>query len=273
MQGPLSAIDPSTIAATIEANINAYRLSVAHLPDAILHDSPESSWVDCGFPDATLNAVVRARFGPDAVDAGIASVLSHFRQRSSPVGWYVGPCTEPADLGRHLLAHGLTHDEDEPGMAIRIDRMREDRDSGAPSGLTIETVRDEAGLADWVSVWLFPVPDDVRRLHLDVLRRKGLGDALPWRYYVGRLDGVPVATSQLFVGESVAAVHLVVTLPEVRRRGIGTAMTRHVLREAHTLGYRVGVLTASPFGIGSYRRIGFRTYCLFSRYEWAPGPE
>ncbi len=81
---------------------------------------------------------------------------------------------------------------------------------------------------------------------------------------------MPVATSQLFVGHGVAAVHLVVTLSELRCRGIGSAMTRHVLSEARTLGYRVGVLTASPFGIGSYRRIGFQDYCLFQHYEWQP---
>jgi len=62
----------------------------------------------------------------------------------------------------------------------------------------------------------------------------------------------------------------VVTLPEVRRRGIGAAMTLRVLHEARAIGYRVAVLTASPDGIGVYRRIGFREYCLFRRYEWGP---
>ncbi len=267
----LLSIDPSRIAATIEANINAYLLSFARLPGAILHDRPPSVWIDSGIADTTFNSVARARFDPAEVDAGVESVLSHFRQRSRPVTWHVGPSTEPQNLDLALLTHGMAHSEDEPGMAVELDRVRDQVE--APPGLAIETVRDERGLEDWVSVWLFPVPSDVRRRYLDVLWQRGLGDDLPWRYYVGRLDGKPVATSEIFVGEGVAAVHYVVTLPEVRRRGIGTAMTLRVLREARAMGYRVGVLTASPDGSGVYRRIGFREYCSFRRYEWTPGQE
>lgn len=266
--GIIAAADPSAIAPIIEASINAYLLSFARLPGAILHDDRRVVWVDSGVADPTFNAVVSARFDRDEVGTGITSVLSHFRQHSRPVTWHVGPSAEPPDLGRSLLAHGLTYSEDEPGMAVEIDRMREDFE--IPPGLAIETVRDERGLEEWVSVWLFPVPDDARRVPLGALRGRGLGDGVPWRYYVGRLDGRVVATSELFVGEGVAAVHYVVTLPEVRRRGIGAAMTLHVLREARALGYRVAVLTASPDGIGIYRRIGFREYCTFHRYEWHP---
>lgn len=261
----IEKIDPATIAVAIEANINAYLLSFARLPGAVLHDDLHCVWVDSGVADATFNSVVYAHFSPDAIDAQVEPVLAHFRRHARPVTWHIGPSTKPTDLGRFLPAHGLAHSEDEPGMAVEIDRMRDD--FAAPPGLTIETVRDEGGLRDWIAVWLFPVPDDVRRRHLDVLRRRGLGANLPWRYYVGRLDGKPVATSELFVGEGVAAVHYVVTLPELRRQGIGTAMTLRVLHEARDLGYHIGVLTASPDGIGSYRRIGFREHCWFHHYE------
>jgi hypothetical protein len=37
------------------------------------------------------------------------------------------------------------------------------------------------------------------------------------------------------------------------------------------MGYHVAVLTASSDGIGIYRRIGFREYCWFRRYDWEPG--
>ncbi len=263
------AIDPSTIAAVIEANINAYLLSFARLPGALLHDDGRSVWIDSGTATPTFNAVVSAHFSLDSVDAQIESVLSQFRRRSRPVTWHVGPSTEPADLGRFLLAHGMTHSEDEPGMAIDIDRLQEE--GTVPPGLTIDMVRDKRGLEAWVSVWLFPVPDDGRRRYLNALRQLGLHGDLPRRYYLGRLDGTPVATAELFAFAGVAGVHNVVTLPEARRQGIGTAMTRRVLDDARALGCRVGALTASPSGIGSYRRIGFEEYCWFRRFEWHPG--
>lgn len=255
----------------IEANINAYLLSFARLPGAILHDDSQSTWVDSGIAEETFNSVVRARLSPDGVDAGIETVLSHFRRRSVPMTWHVGPCSEPADLDRFLLAHGLIHSEDEPGMVVALDRVNPDM--ACPPELSIETVCDDRGLADWVNVWLFPVADDVRRVMLSALRQRGLGDDLPWRYYIGRLEGRPVATSELFVSDGVAAVHYVVTLPELRRRGIGAAMTLRVLDEARALGCRLAVLTASPDGIGIYRRLGFEEYCTFRRYEWTPNGE
>lgn len=264
---PVPTIDPLAIAPAIEANLNAYLLSFAGLPGATLHDGTDLGWVDSGFPTAIFNPVVRARFAPGTVDARIGSVLSHFRRVRRPFTWHVGPTAEPAGLAGYFLARGLVHSEDEPGMAVEIDRARE---AAAPAGLTIETVRDERGIKDWVDVWLFPVPEEGRRLYLEVLRHRASGEDLPWRYYVGRLNGAPVATAELFTGEGVASVHDVVTLPEARRRGIGAAMTLRVLREARALGYRVGVLTASPHGVGVYRRMGFREYCRFRRFEWEP---
>jgi ribosomal protein S18 acetylase RimI-like enzyme len=248
--------------------MNAQFLSFARLPSATLHDGPKSVWLDAGLSDSYFNSVVQADLGPDEVDAEIEAVIDHFRRRGQSFMWHVGPATRPADLDSALLAHGLTHAETEPGMAIELDRIR--ADAPAPAGLTIETVRDRKMLETWVDVWLFPLPVEVRPPYVDVWYERGLGEDLPWRLYLGRLDGEPVATSMIVLAEGVAAVHYVVTVPEVRRRGIGEAMTRYVLREARNLDYRVSVLTASPDGIGIYRRLGFQEYCQIRRYEWAP---
>jgi hypothetical protein len=63
-------------AAVIEANINAYPLSFARLPGAVLHDGAHSTSVDSGAAEETYNSVVRARFSAADVDAGIESVLA-----------------------------------------------------------------------------------------------------------------------------------------------------------------------------------------------------
>jgi len=94
-------------------------------------------------------------------------MMEEFRRRRLPLLWQIGPSSQPPDLRQRLLAHGFTHEEDEPAMA------------------------------------------------LDLL-----------------------------------------------------AMTLAALREARHVGYRLAILTASPDGVGIYRRIGFREYCTISRYRW-----
>ena len=264
----LPSVDPATIATFIEANINDYLLSYARLPIAVLHADATSVWVKAGVPGATVNSIVWARFQPDRIDEEIDSVLDHFRAPAVPVVWHIGPTSAPPELGSTLLQHGMAFVEDEPGMALDIEQMNDD--FAESSELTIDPIDDEAGLHDWVSVWLHRAPEELRKAHFSMRRSLWLEHERPMYCFLGRWEGNPVATSMLFMGQGVVAVHHVVTLPEYRRRGIGTAMTLRVLREARERGYRVGVLTASPEGSGSYRRIGFREYCSIQRYEWEP---
>jgi GNAT superfamily N-acetyltransferase len=80
----------------------------------------------------------------------------------------------------------------------------------------------------------------------------------PWRAVVGYLDGEPVATNMLVCGAGVAGLYAVGTVPAARGKGIGAATTLHLLLVARALGYRYGVLFASPLGVPVYQRVGFR---------------
>ena len=140
-----------------------------------------------------------------------------------------------------------------------------------PAELEVRLVDDTSTLNEWFAVWTSGAVDAVPLLQ-DVHAQLGLGPHLPWHYYLGTVEGKTIATAMLFFGAGVAAVHSVATVKSARRKGFGTAMTLAALREARSVGYRVAILTASPSGIGIYRRIGFRAYCTISRYHWwAPG--
>jgi len=103
-------------------------------------------------------------------------------------------------------------------------------DLPVPDELIIERVRDEEGLAAWE----------------DTLAR-GFGEGLVEARWVAEI-----------------------TVEEIRRRGIGAALTLAPLRETREMGYRVDVLGSSEMGYPVYRRQGFREYCKIRTYEWHP---
>jgi GNAT superfamily N-acetyltransferase len=154
---------------------------------------------------------------------------------------------------------------------MAADLQQIDESMPIPDGLTIHSVHDVEMMREWIGVWLFPEGLDAMRAdYLTALAGLGFATDRPLCHYVGRLDGKPVACVALFFAEGVASVQYVVTLSAFRRQGIGAAMTLAALREARTQGYRVAVLTSSPFGYNIYHRLGFRPYITMSTYGWEP---
>jgi predicted GNAT family acetyltransferase len=108
-------------------------------------------------------------------------------------------------------------------------------------------------------------PFTVERL-FEILSALGLTEESPWRNYVGRLDGKVVTTASVALVAGVAGIYNVATLPKMRRRGFGTAMTLAPSRQARELGYRIGILHSSAVGLSVYRRLGFEQYSSYSVY-------
>lgn len=91
-----------------------------------------------------------------------------------------------------------------------------------PEGLTIERVTDARTLTDWVQtlVEAYPMPGGENTVLADPSILDG-----PLRLFVGYVDGRPVATSGARIGHGITDVEWVSARPEVRRRGIGAAIT------------------------------------------------
>lgn len=257
------------LAATIEANMIEQFISLfAPSPRVEIHRDPDVLWVVSDIPHRYLNRVLRAELSPEDVDARIDAILSHFTSRQLPMGWRIGPSTGPAGLAKHLTSRGLTPTEGTTGMAIDLSAL--DEDLPTPPELRIDPVRDDEALGHWVCLVAtgFGYPAPVARVLFDIHAQTGFAQDLPWQLYICSLKGEPVAASRLFLEADVAGIYAVATLPRARRQGIGTAMTLTPLREARSMGYRLGVLHANPVALGLYRQLGFHEYCQFPLYVW-----
>ena len=274
MSAVLTKLVPAAVAAAMEANsVELWRICCGHLPGAEFHDDEQLTWFVTGRPSAPwLNQVMVARLGSDGLTDAIDGTLAPFRAQRLPMLWSVGPSTRPVDLGAHLERHGLVAEGTMTAMAVRLDALVQQ--ISTPSGFTIEPVENIEMLDKWADAYIrgFEMPEVDGRVLRDAYAHIGFDQSVPFRHYVGLLHGEPVASSTLFVGGGVAGIFHVGTVPTARRQGMGAAMTLAPLRDARTLGYRIGTLysAASAMGINVYRRLGFRQYGALAQYRW-PG--
>lgn len=266
----LHDLSAGELAAAVEANVNAQLpLMYARLPGVEVYDEPDLLCMMGGLPDPMYNAVYRAAFPAGQAGARIDGLLERYRaRRCLPMTWVVTPATRPRDLASHLQARGFTHAFRGVGMAANLHSLAE---PPTPPGLVVEGVRTEAQLQQW----LYPVTVAFD-LHASTAAAFSelyatFGPAVPWQLFLGLVDGQPVAASRLFCAAGVAGIYHVATLPEVRRQGLGTAMTLVAVRAAQRLGYCTGILTASPAGYNLYRRLGFEE-CVHADIYVGPHP-
>ncbi len=166
-----------------------------------------------------------------------------------------------------LVAHGFEHGGDDIGMVVDLPALP--AEMPAPAGFVVERVRDEAELARGRHVRLGLQGGPVEVGWFEEMSRR-IGFEGPWRHYLGRSVGEPVATSASFFGAGVAGVYCVSTVERARRRGIGVTVTLAALREARDLDFTISVFGFSEMGYPVYRRLGFREYCRIGLYEWRP---
>jgi GNAT superfamily N-acetyltransferase len=135
-----------------------------------------------------------------------------------------------------------------------------------PQGLAIEHVADDAGLQDCAAV-ISAGRDQWTAGFFQLTNPSITASQESMRFYLARLAGRPVATAAQFFWGGLAGIWWVTTIPDFRRRGISTTITRAVLSDAAHLGYHAAMVEASPDAAPMYRRLGFPEFGLINVYR------
>jgi GNAT superfamily N-acetyltransferase len=218
-----------------------------------------------GIAAAPLNSVSLARFTPETADGRIDEVVAWFDRLRVPFTWWLGPDSAPPDLGERLVRHGLVREaETIPGMAALLDALPDER---PPAGITVERVADEATFREScrVAVEGFGAPPELAAA-IERFAALGFEPANPQRTFVARLDGRPVGTALGIRAGEVLGIFNVATVPDVRGRGVGRAVTLGALRDGVAAGCRMAVLQSSTMGHSVYEQLGFRDFATYELY-------
>jgi ribosomal protein S18 acetylase RimI-like enzyme len=261
----------SDLIAAIETNFCTQLIfwQQSSLQGVNIRQQPDAKWLKTGLPHPMFNIVTGARFPADDVDTRIEATLAQFQPQGIPFNWWIGPLSEPADLGRKLEDHGLKYVTNNAGMAAELETLQEE--FAAPASLTIKRVASQVDLEMWLQVAAssFRIPEFAVGFMGDLFSGLGHDFEAPMQHFVAFLKERPVACATVFLDGSVAGIYTVGTIIEARRQGIGTAVTLAALQHARQAGYRYGILHASAAGLNVYRRLGFKEYCPISIYVWS----
>lgn len=263
----LNDLSKQAMKKAIEENMYALTPVTHNWPEAEIYTGEDVCWclTDVAFP--TCNPILHVCLKPEAVDGFLDNIIARARKRKVNLHCWITEDTRPVNLAEYLTSHNFTTMGEAIGMAIDLQEMNEaDR---APADLRIIEVKDNDTLSTWcrVAATGFGVPEQAVPSIIQWFS-KDIEMKQPLRFYLGLLDGKPVATSMYYLGAGVTGIYFVATLEEARNQGIGYAVTQKSLLDARELGYQVGILQASQMGLPVYLRLGFKEYSRIGSYSW-----
>ena len=244
----------------MEANFAEEMMSFGRgLPGGIVREGPELWWFYTDRP--RLNGVTMTRLAHDdtaSIAQKITEALDFFHARNTETHWALSPATRPADLATHLQAHGFTKVSEDINMAIDLYTMNEEMPLRPEIVIKEITDLEMLKVQRDISMHGFGSTQEVAQTYYDNYASTGFGKGTPWHHYIAWLSDTPVGTASLLLHAGIAGIYGIATLPEVRKQGIGAALTRYTMREARVLGYRIAILAPSQMGLHMYRTIGFQ---------------
>lgn len=255
-----SVTDPRV--APVEDNLLAQARRIAAVSGYTVGTDPDVAtyWSDLPFP--LFNLVSTARFEPGRAARRTAEVIAPYLERGLPFLWWVTPSTVPDESV--LAEHGL--------LCERVPGMYVDLPGPVPvptvEGLRIDAVPStEVAAAMTVIGEAFEMPAWVSA---EIGRMLQQTDPAEVSLVLARLDGEPVGGGMLFRTGTTAGLYNIGTLAAARGRGVGGAVTAHLMELGRRAGCTHAILHASESGRPVYERLGFEIVCDVPQFVWLP---
>ncbi len=249
----------------IQANYVEYFRPFQTLPNAVWHESETVTWIlPKGAPG---NHVLRAAFSPEAVDAQLDALFKALGEHAYVVRWLLYPHDAPVDLAERLRVRGLVEKSAEPILVCSLDQL-------PPQPTIRRFIIDRVGTDSQMDQWRKATGDgfgggfQIAGRWSESYRKKGLDKQNQFQHFLGLFDGRPAASASIVFAGGIAGIYDVSTVPNMRRRGLASAITLAQMHEAKRRGYSHAYLRSSKEGLNVYRRLGFEIAGYEREFMW-----
>ena len=217
-------------------------------------------------PAPGMSFVLYSRLDETSVDAAIEAQVAYFSALGQPFEWKAYTHDTPADLPERLRARGFEVEDPEAVMILDLHAAPESLLGPLPDGVRRLERREELGevkavLAqvwggnfDWVDRRLGGDMEIPGYLSVYTAEAEGQIGCVGWIYFHAHSQ-----FASLWAGS---------TLPDLRRRGLYTAVLAARVQEAVRRGYRYLVIDAGPESKPIVARHGFSLLTEAYDCEW-----
>ena len=255
-----------------ENMIASFAIAGSQVDGAVIRRADGVALIATGLSLRALNQVIV--YADDATAAAVAAAVAVTRGRCDRfvVSLRVGADDRLVPLMAELGLVPMSDEPPIPGMALHpIPAGPLPTIPAGPlptiPGHAIRRVTDVAGLHDHVRTAAAGFEMDEATI------RAFMGPGLLGRpdtaVYVGYAEGEAVTAGLGIRTGDTIGVYNIATRETARRRGYGAAMTARIAADGAADGCDVAVLQASPMGLSTYERLGYRTVV---RYTWYAEP-
>ena len=247
--------DHDLVSIADESFIASFRKLAQHVAQGETHEEGSIFSFSTGLPLSGFNGCVVTRKAPAAE---LAACVGWVAAHDVPFRVWVAQKLA-AGLAEVPVSYGL-----EPAASLY-------------PGMVLHPIPDAPTLAAGVDV--VPIFEPILDEFIGVLEESGLRGELARRLisqslasdpdvrlFVGRLDERPVGTSIAIRNGDASGVYNVGTLPEARRRGVGSAVTWAAVEAGQAWGCDTVVLQCSVMGLSMYADMGFRTVAPYMTF-------
>ncbi len=262
----------------VQANFTTYFRLFAGLPDIQFSETDDVTWIASrGLPGSL---VLSTRFMDTDPVLRIDETLRQMGQHCSQPDWFVFPDCRPTDLGAALVTVGNAGGPDggwmlygnigaQPGTWMMIELDKLSAPPPTPHGFHVEQVTDGVMFDEWAKINARGFGGADYSSFRAAYARHGFGDDAQIVHFIGYVDDEAVTSSSLLADGDSASVYNVSTPKELRRQGLGGAITHAALKHAHEANYRRSWIWSSALGKSVYARLGFTVVDFGIReYQW-----